>query len=114
MRRPIYNRKQSHSTISLVWYLCYLSKKYNLDVPKIYKTLTNAANSQKSTCGPLLIECRNKDEESAIFLIQEGTNFLSQQRIPHNLFEGDALLKILEQTGLSQINIKKARKYHSY
>ena len=81
---------------------------------KIYRTLANAANSQKSTCGPLIIECRNKDEESSIFLIQEGTNFLSQQRIPHYLFEDETLLKIYNRLGLSQNTIITARKYHAY
>lgn len=106
--------KQPRSTISLVWYLCYLSKKYNIDVPHLYQAFTNATNSQRSIIGPLNIECRNNTGDSLIFLIQEGSKFLSQQRIPHKLFEEDAFLKIHNRLGLSQRNIKKARKYHSY
>jgi hypothetical protein len=106
--------KQPRSTVSLVWYLCYLSKKYNIDVPSIYHAFANATNTQKSIIGPLIIQCRNNTEDSTIFLIQEGTKFLSQQRISHKLFEEDALLKIHNRLGLSQKKINKARKYHSY
>jgi replication factor A1 len=63
-------------------YLALLSIKYEVDADKFFNALISAGNNRKSTCGNLLIECRDKQNNRLVLLITEGPKVIAQLSIP--------------------------------
>jgi hypothetical protein len=79
-------------------YLAFLSLKYDVDADEFFNALISAKSNRKSTCGDLLIECRDKQKNRIVLLITKGSKVVAQ-------------FPICEEFLLEQNNpIKSARK----
>ena len=68
--------------VSVGEYLAFLSLKYDVDPDKFFYALGSAWERHKTTCGELLIQCRNKTQDKAIFLMTKDTKVVAQLPIP--------------------------------
>lgn len=59
-------------------YLALLSVKYEVDVDSFFNALVEAGKNQKSTCGSLLIECREKQKNKIVLLITKDSKVVAQ------------------------------------
>jgi replication factor A1 len=75
-------------------YLAFLSIKYDVDADKLFNALILAEKNRKSTCGNLLIECRDKQKNKIVLLITSGPRVVAQFPIPGEfLLEHDNPIK---------------------
>ncbi len=102
MSRPIYKKRYSRSTVSLLTYLLFISVKHEIDVEQLIKGLKEAAKSKKCKCGELLIECRMKTDEYMMFRLTTGPKNIVQLRIPEAWLKGDTFTKILDSLDFSE------------
>jgi replication factor A1 len=68
-------------------YLAFLSVKYEVDPDQLFRALISAWKNQESTCGNLLITCRKKIRDKAIFLITRGHKVVAQFPILKNFLK---------------------------
>jgi len=68
--------------VSVGEYLAFLSLKYDVDPDQFFNAISSAWEKQKAKCGELLIECRGKKQDSAIFLMTRNSKVLAQFPIP--------------------------------
>jgi len=59
-------------------YLAFLSVKYEVDVDSFFNALVEAGKNQKSTCGSLSIEFREKQKKGIVLLITKGSKVVAQ------------------------------------
>jgi len=69
-------------------YLAFLSIKYEVDADKFFDALILAGKNRKSTCGNLLIECRDKQKNRIVLLITSGPRVVAQFPIPEEFLLG--------------------------
>ena len=86
-------RYHSYSDIRLLEYLAKISMKHGLDSGKFFNSFLDASQHQESTCGKLLIECRVRTRDYAIFLITSGPKVIAQFPIPQRIFKENNPLK---------------------
>ncbi len=81
--------KSSHrmSNMKSLEYLAYLVAKYNINPVDFADSLLAVTEKGKTTCGPLSIECRQKNNDAAIFLLTSGDTVVSQFSLQKNFFE---------------------------
>jgi replication factor A1 len=63
-------------------YLAFLSLKYEVDPDKFFYALISAWENKTAICGELLIQCRNKRQDKAVFLMTNNSKVVSQFPIP--------------------------------
>ena len=68
-------------------YLALISMKYGIDSNALFNKFVEAWECQKSTCEKLLIECRKKTQDNAVFLIIKGVKVVAQFSIPKYILE---------------------------
>jgi replication factor A1 len=70
-----------------LWYLIWISKKYNLDVHKFFKSFHEAWAHEKSSCKDISIHCRQKTEKDGAFLITQDQKVITQLRLTKTTLE---------------------------
>jgi hypothetical protein len=68
--------------ISIAEYLHFLSVKYEVGFERLFKGLALARENQEVSCGKLLIQCRQKTRDNAVFLISSGYQMVAQFFVP--------------------------------
>jgi len=87
--------------VSVGEYLAFLSLKYEIDPDRFFCALTSAWEKKTATCGELIIQCRNKTQDKATFLMTNGSRVVSQFPIPKAFFsEHGNPIKTLGSTDL--------------
>ena len=94
----------------LLEYLVLISMKYGIDSEKFFDSFVEAWKRQQSTCESLLIECREKTRDSAVFLITNGFRVVAQFPIPRRILEENRPLKDFAPTGAIGRKIVKVTK----
>jgi hypothetical protein len=88
-------------------YLSLIAMKYGIDFTKFFDSLIEAWGHQASTYENLMIECRRKTRDNAIFLITKGSKVVAQFPISKNILEETNPLK--EFTPTKALRRKKAK-----
>jgi hypothetical protein len=73
--------------VSVGEYLAFLSVKYEVNPDSFFYALISARKNQESACGKLIIECRKKTRDAAVFLITNGPKVVAQFPISKNFLE---------------------------
>lgn len=64
--------------VSVGEYLAFLSLKYEIDPDQFFNALCMAWENLKANCGEILIQCRNKTQEKAVFLMTTNSKVVTQ------------------------------------
>jgi len=84
---------RSPADFRILEYLTIISTKYRIDSEKFFESFVEAWKHQESTCESLLIECRKKTRDNAVFLITKGFKVVAQFPIPKHILEETNPLK---------------------
>ena len=84
---------RSSADFRLLESLVLISMKYGIDSEKFFDSFVEAWKHQKSKCESLLIECRKKTRDNAVFLITNGFRVVAQYPIPKHILEETSPLK---------------------
>ena len=98
---------RSSADFRLLEYLALISMKYGIDLEKFFDSFVEAWKRQESTCESLLIECRKKTRDNAVFLITKGFRVVAQFPIPKNILEETRPLKEFPPTRALRRKIAK-------
>jgi len=79
--------------------------KYGIDSEKFFDSFVEAWRCQESECESLLIECRMKTQDNAVFLITNGFRVVAQFPIPKHILEETSPLKEFAPTRASRRTI---------
>ncbi len=74
-------RRQSTTEMTRLWYLIWISKKYNLETHKFFESFLDAWANKKSSCKGMSIECRQKTENNGVFLVTQNQKVITQLRL---------------------------------
>ncbi len=75
--------------------------KYEVDPDKLFNALNVAWARRKATCQKLVVECRCKTQDKAVFLISQGSRVIAQFPIPRDfLLDPDNPIKSLMKNGM--------------
>jgi signal recognition particle subunit SEC65 len=85
---------RSSADFRLLQYLVLISMKYGIDSEKFFDSFVEAWKRQESTCESLLIECRKKTRDNAVFLITDSCKVVAQFPIPKHILEETSSLKM--------------------
>jgi hypothetical protein len=96
---------RSLADIKCLQYLALISIKYGTDSEKFLDSFVKAWKHQESTCKSLLIECRKKTRNDAVFLITKGFKVVAQFPIPKHILEETNPLKMFASTRTSRRKI---------
>ena len=80
-RKRSNGQRQSMPEMTRLWYLIWISKKYNLEVHKFFKSFLDAWTHGKSSCKGISIQCRQKTENDGAFLITQDQKVITQLRL---------------------------------
>lgn len=69
-------------------YLSTILNKYNIDSKDFFPCLIEAKEKQESQCGEFTIQFRKETKETAVFLITQGSDVVTQLPIPKELLKG--------------------------
>ena len=86
-------------------YLALISMKYGIDSNDFFNSFIEACERQESTCESLLIECRKKTRDNAVFLITKGVKVVAQFPIPKHILKEINPLKNFAPTKTSMKKI---------
>ena len=89
---------RSSADFRLLEYLSLISMKYGIDSEKFFDSFVEAWKRQESTCESLLIECRKKTRDNAVFLITDSCKVVAQFPIPKRILEETSSLKMFART----------------
>jgi len=89
---------RSAADFRLLEYLSLISMKYGIDSEKFFDSFVEAWKRQESTCESLLIECRKKTRDNAVFLITDSCKVVAQFPIPKRILEETSSLKMFART----------------
>ena len=93
--------------------LVLISMKYGIDSEKFFESFVEAWKHQKSKCESLLIECRKKTRNDAVFLITASSKVVAQFPIPkHILKEINPLKEFAYAKALRRTTVEKAKLKH--
>ncbi len=92
---------RSSADFKLLEYLAFISMKYGIDSNDFFNSFVEAWKHQESTCESLLIECRMKTRDNAVFLITDGCRVVAQFPIPKRILEETSPLKEFAPTRAS-------------
>ena len=93
---------RSSADIRLVEYLAMISMKYEINSDDFFDSFVEAWKHQESTCKSLLIECRKKTRDNAVFLITNSCKVVAQFPIPKHILEETSSLKMFARTWVSR------------
>jgi hypothetical protein len=71
----------------LLQYLALISMKYGIDQDDFFNSFVEAWKHQQSTCKSLLIECRKRTRNYAVFLITNSCKVVAQFSISKHILE---------------------------
>ncbi len=74
-------QRQSMPEMTRLWYLIWISKKYNLETHKFFESFLDAWAHEKSSCKGMSIECRQKTENEGVFLVTQNQKVVTQLRL---------------------------------
>lgn len=74
-------QRQAMPEMTRLWYLIWISKKYNLDTHKFFEAFLDAWAHEKSSCKDMSIECRQKTENEGVFLVTQNQKVVTQLRL---------------------------------
>jgi hypothetical protein len=106
---------RSSADFRLLEYLSFISMKYGIDSNDFLESFVEAWKHQESTCESLLIECRMKTRDNAVFLITDSCRVVAQFPIPKRILEETSPLKEFVPTGtlgrkiVKRIEVKRPR-----
>ena len=89
----------------LLEYLALISMKHGIDSNDFFSSFVEAWKHQQSTCKSLLIECRKRTRDYAIFLITNSYKVVAQFPIPKHILEETSPLKEFAYTKASKRTI---------
>jgi len=95
--------------------LALISMKYGISSDDFFDGFVEAWKHQKSTCESLLIECRKKTQDNAVFLITNSLKVVAQFPIPKRILEETSPLKEFayargsRRTILERVKVKHLR-----
>jgi len=89
---------RSSADFRLLEYLVLISMKYGIDSEKFFDSFVEAWKHQESTCESLLIECRKRTRDNAVFLITNSLRVVAQFPIPKHILEETSSLKMFART----------------
>jgi hypothetical protein len=98
---------RSPADFRILEYLTIISTKYRIDSEKVFESFVEAWKRQESTCESLLIECRKKTRDNAVFLITNGFRVVAQFPIPKRILEETSPLKMFAPTRALRRKIAK-------
>jgi replication factor A1 len=70
-------------------YLARIAVKHEVDSTKFFGCITDAWKKEESEYGQLSVRCREKTEDSAVFLFTTDGNVLCQFPIPNSILQGN-------------------------
>ena len=92
-------------------YLAYICAKYELNPDTFFCALLSAGENQRSKCGDLLIECRGKTRDKAMFLITADSRIVAQLSVSRNfLSQGGNPLRQFVESDIIRNHIAKKNK----
>ncbi len=71
----------------LLEYLAKISTKCEIDSGEFFENLVKAWKNQKSACRGLIIQCRKRTQNDAVFLITSGQDVIAQFPVPKYILE---------------------------
>jgi hypothetical protein len=71
-------QRQSMPEMTRLWYLIWISKKYELETRKFFESFLDAWTHEKSSYKDISIQCRQKTENDGIFLITQDQKVITQ------------------------------------
>jgi len=77
----------------LLEYLALISMKYGVDSNDFFNSFVEAWKHHESKCKSLLIECRKRTRDHAVFLITNSCKVVAQFPIPKHILEETSPLK---------------------
>lgn len=96
--------------IKILNYLAFISVKYEVDFERLFDSIVMAWKFESSVCDNLLIECREKINDQASFLITKNRRIVTQFHLPEQLVkEGDLLKEFKPYIYLHSSSKKKYR-----
>lgn len=92
-------------------YLAYICAKYELNPDTFFCALLSAGENQRSKCGDLLIECRGKTRDKAMFLITADSRIVAQLSVSRKFLSqgGNPLRQFVEADIIRNHIAKKAK-----
>ena len=84
---------RSLADFRLLEYLALISMKYGIDSDDFFNSFIEAWKRQQSTCKSLLIECRKRTRDYAVFLITNSCKVVAQFPISKRILEETSPLK---------------------
>jgi len=84
--------------------------KHGIDSEKFFDSFVEAWKHQKSTCESLLIECRKRTRNYAVFLITASSKVVAQFPIPKHILEETGPLKEVAYAKASRRTIVEGAK----
>jgi len=91
-------------------YLALISMKYGISPDDFFDGFVEAWKHQESTCESLLIECRKRTRDYAVFLITNSCKVVAQFSIPERILEETNPLKEFARARESEGAIAKRAK----
>jgi replication factor A1 len=82
-----------------LWYLIWISKKYNLETHKFFESFLYAWTHGKSCFKDISIECRQKTENDGAFLVTQDQKVITQLRLTK------ATLQHMKEIDLEKISL---------
>jgi replication factor A1 len=86
-RRP--SGKHSFKDGKALEYLAIIAVKYKIDSSELFEHIREAWNQEESKCEQMVIRCREKSEDSAVFLFMAGHNVVGQFSISTRILQGN-------------------------
>jgi len=83
-------------------YLIRISKKYKIDTAKLFECFLDARTHGKSFCKGISIECREKRENDASFLVMQDQKIVSQLKL------SEGFLKHLPEVDFSRFQLEES------
>ena len=93
---------RSHADFRLLEYLTLISMKYGIDSNDFFDGFVEAWRCQQSRCKSLLIECRKKTRDNAIFLVTDRLKVVAQFSMPKRILEETSPLEMFARTMVSR------------
>jgi len=84
---------RSTADFMLLEYLALISMKYGIDSDDFFDGFVEAWKRRESRCESLLIECRKRTRDNAVFLITDSRKVVAQFPIPKRILEENSPLK---------------------
>jgi len=101
---------RSLTDFRLLQYLALISMKHGINSEKFFDSFVEAWKRQQSTCKSLLIECRKRTRDYAVFLVTNSFKVVAQFRIPKHILEETSPLKEFARASASRRTILERAK----